>query len=134
MIKKNVAQATRIAKRLRPRFINNCRFPIANCQLRNQQLAIGNQKCFQCLPNIGNSIAGIICNDDGAVEAVAGAPPKLKSAFAEPLAVTVTSMVFSAAPPSRHATTVYLPGGTPLISYAPVSLLTSNIGCFNTPM
>jgi hypothetical protein len=67
------------------------------------------------LPNIGNSIAGIICND-GLIELVAAAP-KLKSAFADPLAATVTSIGFSSGVwPSLQAMTVYLPGGTPLIS------------------
>jgi len=32
MIKKNVAQATRMANRFRPLFMNYCRFAIANCQ------------------------------------------------------------------------------------------------------
>jgi hypothetical protein len=33
MIKKNVAQATRMAKRLRPRFIKDWRLGIANCRI-----------------------------------------------------------------------------------------------------
>jgi hypothetical protein len=85
------------------------------------------------LCNDGSSSAGIICND-GFVELVAA--PNEKSAFALPFAGTVTCIVFSSpfAPPSLHATTVYVPGGTPLISNAPVSLLTEKSGCFNTPM
>src|SRR5215217_6604332 len=102
IIKKNVAQATKTAKRLRPRFML-LRLPIADC---DWQSAIGNQKYLYRLLSIGNSIAGIICND-GVVDDVA-ALPNAKSALALPFADTVTCIVFSSpvAPPSLHATTV----------------------------
>src|SRR5258707_1967320 len=62
-------------------------------------------------------------------------PPNVKSAVAAPFAGTVTSMVFSVplVPPSCQATTVYLPGGTPLMVKLPSSLLTAKNGCFKTP-
>src|SRR5438046_8924053 len=61
-------------------------------------------------------------------------PPNEKSAFAAPLAGTVTSMLCSVpvAPPSCHATTLYLPGGTPFIVKLPSSAVTAKNGCFET--
>src|ERR1044072_9365556 len=62
MIKKNVAQATSIANRFKPRDIIHCRLPIADCRfvdvhVNNRQSAIAYRQCPQCfLPNIGNWI------------------------------------------------------------------------------
>src|SRR5205823_13146829 len=104
--------------------IDDCRLsPIANAL--NRQLAIGNR--HQCLPIIGTSIADTNRSELGWPRNAAEAP-NAKSAVAEPLAGTVTSIVFSVplAPPSCQATTVYLPGGTPLIVKLPSSALTAN--------
>src|ERR1041385_9217783 len=95
--------------------------------------AVADPQFDQCLPSIGNSIASSICSELGWPSAEA---PNEKSAFAALLAVTVTCMGFSVplAPPSCQATTVYLPGGTPLIVKLPSSAETAKNGCFKTPM
>src|SRR5688572_7337669 len=82
----------------------------------------------------GTSRAGNIGNELGCPRRCALAP-KLKSAAPLPLAGTVTCIVFSvpAPGPSCQATTVYVPGGTPLIVKLPSSALTAKNGCLRTP-
>ena len=123
--------------------LGHFRFAIADCRLisdcpgsdrpiGNWQSEIGN--VLSASSSIGNSIAGIIGSELGWPRSAA-VPPNVKSAVAGVFAVTVTSIVFSVplAPPSCHATTVYLPGGTPLIVKLPSSPLTAKNGCFVTP-
>src|ERR1043165_9054335 len=114
MIKKNVAQATRMANRCRPLLINL--LPISDCQFNSSKSTIGQSTIENDQCRTGISSAGIICND---VLSDVVAAPNEKSAFALPLAVTVTSCGGASvpfAPPSCQAMTVYLPGGKPLIS------------------
>src|SRR2546423_13421086 len=97
------------------------------------QSAIGNRKSamYQWLCKAGNAIASITGQELGWPIADA---PNAKSAFAAPLAGTVTSIFCSVpfAPPSCQATTVYLPAGTPLIVKLPSSAVTAKNGCFDT--
>src|SRR6266849_1444101 len=82
---------------------------------------------------MGTSSAGIMGSELGPLNPAAA--PNAKSAVAALLAVTVTSIGFSVpfTPPSCQATTVYLPGGTPLMVKLPSSALTAKNGCFMTP-
>src|SRR4051812_27114812 len=89
---------------------------------------------FQCCINIiiGNSSAGRSSSDPPVNSATVLLLSNEKLAFPAPLSGTVTSIVCS---PnfSCHATTVYLPGGTPPIVNEPSGPLTAKNGCLSTP-